>query len=239
MEKLNLLYEGKAKKIYNTDCANQIIVHYKDDTTAGNGLKKEQFANKGKINASISTMLFQYLIDKGIPTHFIMRVDDVDVLCEKVKVFPLEVIIRNVATGSLTNRLGLDEGTKLNPPIPEISYKNDALGDPLINDYHAIALGAVTRTELHEIYLLLTKINALLQNLFAEIGITLVDFKIEFGKNANGEIVLSDEISPDSCRLWDMDTKKKLDKDRFRQDLGGVIEAYSEVEQRLKNYFHN
>jgi phosphoribosylaminoimidazole-succinocarboxamide synthase len=237
MEKQKLLYEGKAKQIYSTDVVDKIIVHYKDDTTAGNGAKFQQFENKGKLNAAISTMIFKYLINAGIPTHFIKQVNELDVLCEKVTIFPLEVIIRNIATGSLTQRLGIAEGTKLEPAIPEICYKNDAFADPLINDYHAIVLGLATTEELAEIYQLLFKINTLLQELFTSIGITLVDFKIEFGKTAQGELVLADEISPDTCRFWDMETQKKMDKDRFRQDLGNVMGAYQEIYTRLEEHF--
>ncbi len=230
-----LLYEGKAKQIYSTDNPNEVLIHYKDDATAGNGAKKAQFEDKGVLNAAISTMIFDYLIENGIKTHLIKQVNERDVLCEKIDIVLLEVIMRNVATGSLTSRLGIKEGTELNPPILEFCYKKDELNDPLINADHALALGLATEAEIATISSEARKINTLLKQLFDEIGITLVDFKVEFGRNPQGEIVLADEISPDTCRLWDKETHSKLDKDRFRQDLGNVIEAYREIHRRLKD----
>ncbi|WP_286479535.1 phosphoribosylaminoimidazolesuccinocarboxamide synthase [Ignatzschineria indica] len=228
-----LLYEGKAKQIYSTENPEEVLIHYKDDATAGNGAKKAQFEDKGVLNAAISTMIFEYLIENGIKTHLIKQVNDRDVLCEKIDIVLLEVIMRNIATGSLTSRLGIKEGTKLNPPILEFCYKKDEFNDPLINTDHALALGLATREEIETISEEARKINQLLIKLFAEIGIELVDFKVEFGRNPQGEIVLADEISPDTCRLWDVETHSKLDKDRFRQDLGNVIDAYREIHKRL------
>ncbi len=228
-----LLYEGKAKQIYSTDNPNQVLIHYKDDATAGNGAKKAQFEDKGVLNAAISTMIFDYLIENGIKTHLVEQVNDRDVLCEKIDIVLLEVIMRNIATGSLTSRLGIKEGTELNPPILEFCYKKDEFNDPLINVDHALALNLATREEIETISVEARKINELLKVLFAEIGISLVDFKVEFGRNPEGNIVLADEISPDTCRLWDIETHSKLDKDRFRQDLGNVIDAYREIHKRL------
>ncbi len=229
-----LLYEGKAKQIYTAENDNEVIIHYKDDATAGNGAKKAQFDDKGVMNAEISTMIFQYLEENGIETHFIEQINDRDVRCQKIDIILLEVIARNVATGSLTKRIGIAEGTKLNPSIYELCYKKDEFNDPLINNDHALALGLATQEELDVIYSEVAKINVLLQKLFAEIGITLVDFKVEFGRNPDGKVVLADEISPDTCRLWDAKTDDKLDKDRFRQDLGNVMDAYREIHRRLK-----
>lgn len=228
-----LLYEGKAKQIFKSDRDDQVIIHYKDDATAGNGAKKAQFDDKGVLNAAISTMIFKYLEENGVKTHFIEQINDRDVLCDKIDIILLEVIGRNIATGSLVKRIGLEEGTILNPPIFEICYKKDELNDPLINNDHALALGLATKEELASIYEQAAHINQLLLQLFEEIGITLVDFKVEFGRNSSGEVVLADEISPDTCRLWDSATKDKLDKDRFRQDLGSVIDAYREIHARL------
>ncbi len=229
-----LLYEGKAKQIYTSDQEDQVVIHYKDDATAGNGAKKAQFDDKGVMNAAISTMIFQYLEEHGVKTHFIKQLNERDVLCDKIDIILLEVIGRNIATGSLTQRLGFEEGAKLTPPVYELCYKNDAYNDPLINNDHALALGLATKEELDIIYAEVAKINHLLIELFNEIGITLVDFKVEFGRNTKGEVVLADEISPDTCRLWDKETQDKLDKDRFRQDLGSVMDAYREIYRRLK-----
>ena len=234
MEKRDFLYEGKAKQIYSTDDENLVIIHYKDDATAGNGEKKGSIKDKGIINNQITTLLFKRLEEKGIRTHFKEKLNDRDQLCEKVKIFPLEVIVRNIITGSMSKRLGVAEGTKPENTILEICYKNDEYGDPLINDHHAVALGLATYEELDKIYEITRKINDFLKELFDKEGITLVDFKIEFGKNSNGEILLADEITPDTCRLWDKETGKKLDKDRFRQDLGGIEEAYIEILKRLE-----
>lgn len=233
MEKRAFLYEGKAKQIYATDDPNLIIVHYKDDATAFNNQKKGSIADKGVINNRITQAIFTELAQHGIRTHFKQQLSERDQLCEKVTIIPLEVIVRNLIAGSLSKRLNIAEGTKPENTILEISYKNDELGDPLINDHHAVALKAATYAELEQIYSITRKINEVLQQFFARHGITLVDFKIEFGKTANGEIILADEISPDTCRLWDSASGEKLDKDRFRRDLGGVEEAYQEVLKRL------
>lgn len=233
MEQKEFLYEGKAKQVYATDQEDLIIIHYKDDATAFNGIKKAQISNKGILNNKITELLFKHLEEKGIPTHFIERLNDRDQLCKKVKIFPLEVIVRNLVAGSMSKRLGIPEGTEIDNVIYEICYKNDSLGDPLINDHHAVALKAATYDELATIYDLTSKINNILKEIFLNEGIILVDFKIEFGKTADGQIVLADEISPDTCRLWDKETKKKLDKDRFRRDMGSVEEAYIEILSRL------
>ena len=234
MEKRDFLYEGKAKQIYSTDDENSVIIHYKDDATAGNGEKKGSIKDKGIINNQITTLLFKRLEEKGIRTHFIKKLNDRDQLCEKLKIFPLEVIVRNIITGSMSKRLGIADGTKPKNTILEICYKNDDFGDPLINDHHAVAMDLITYEELEKIYEITRKINDFLKELFDKEGITLVDFKIEFGKNSDGEILLADEITPDTCRLWDKETGKKLDKDRFRQDLGGIEEAYIEILKRLE-----
>jgi len=228
-----MLYEGKAKQVFETEDENIIIMHYKDDATAFNGVKKAQIENKGVLNNKITTIIYNKLIEAGIPTHYIKTLNDRDQLCKKVKIFPLEVIVRNIIAGSMAKRLGIPEGTKASHTVFELCYKNDELGDPLINDYHAVAVGACTFDELKVIYDLTDKINKELQKLFIEAGVILVDFKVEFGKTADGEIVLADEISPDTCRLWDAKTNDKLDKDRFRRDLGNVIEAYVEIYNRL------
>ena len=233
MEQKEFLYEGKAKQVYATDQEDLIIIHYKDDATAFNGIKKAQISNKGILNNKITELLFKHLEEKGIPTHFIERLNDRDQLCKRVKIFPLEVIVRNLVAGSMSKRLGIPEGTEIDNVIYEICYKNDSLGDPLINDHHAVALKAATYDELATIYDLTSKINNILKEIFLNEGIILVDFKIEFGKTADGQIVLADEISPDTCRLWDEETKKKLDKDRFRRDMGSVEEAYIEILSRL------
>lgn len=233
MEKQTMLYEGKAKQVYSCEDPNYVVIHYKDDATAGNGAKKAQFANKGPLNAAISTIIFEYLIENGVPTHFVEQVNERDVVCEKVEIILLEVIIRNIATGSLTRNLGIAEGIKLTPPVVEICYKNDDYGDPLINTSHAIALGLATKEQLTILYTQIRRINELLIARFEKADVTLVDFKIEFGINTKGEIVLADEISPDTCRFWDAKTGNKLDKDRFRQDLGDVMDAYEEIHKRL------
>lgn len=234
MEKLEMLYEGKAKKVFSTEEDDKVIIYYKDDATAFNGEKKGQIEDKGVMNNSITSMIFELLEKKGVPTHFIEKLNDRDQLCRKVSIIPLEVIVRNVAAGSMSKRLGIKEGTKLNTTVFELSYKNDALQDPLVNDYHAIAMGLATADELKKIYTLAGQVNDILQELFAKVNIRLIDFKLEFGK-FNGTIVLADEISPDTCRFWDMNTNEKLDKDRFRRDLGNVKEAYVEILKRLTN----
>lgn len=233
MEKLEMLYEGKAKQIYKTKDEDLIIIHYKDDATAFNGVKKASINQKGILNNKITEIIFKKMEEAGVPTHFIEKLNDRDQLCKKVTIVPLEVIVRNIIAGSMAKRLNIPEGTKPSNTIYEICYKDDALGDPLINDHHAVALGAVTYDELATIYKLTAKINEVLVEMFDKIGITLVDFKIEFGRLSDGTIVLADEISPDTCRLWDKETQKKLDKDRFRRDLGNVIEAYEEILSRL------
>jgi phosphoribosylaminoimidazole-succinocarboxamide synthase len=233
MEKKDFLYEGKAKQIYSTEDPNLVIIHYKDDATAGNGEKKGTISNKGIINNEITTILFEMLEKNGIKTHLNKKLNDRDQLCEKLEIFPLEVIVRNIIAGSMAKRVGIEEGTKPSNTIFEICYKNDAYGDPLINDHHAVAMGLATYDELKEIYEITGKINTLLIKAFSDEGIDLVDFKIEFGKNSKGEIVLADEITPDTCRLWDSETGKKLDKDRFRRGLGSIEEAYIEILKRL------
>lgn len=233
MEKLEMLYEGKAKKVFNTKEKDLIVIHFKDDATAFNGIKKAQIANKGIINNRISTILYNYLHNEGIPTHFIESDNEREQLCKKVEIIPLEVIVRNVIAGSLAKKLSLEEGTVPSNVIKEICYKEDELGDPMINDHHAVALGICSYEELNKIYDLADKINNVLKKVFNEINVILVDFKMEFGRTNDGQIILADEISPDTCRLWDSKTKDKLDKDRFRRDLGKVFEAYDEIYQRL------
>lgn len=234
MQKKDFIYEGKAKQVYSTDDENLVIIHYKDDATAGNGVKKGTIKDKGIINNKITAKLFSVLEKNGIRTHFKKMLNERDQLCEKLEIVPLEVIVRNVITGSMAKRVGIADGTIPKTTIFEICYKNDEYGDPLINDYHAVAMGLATFDELKYIYETTSKINDLLKKVFDEEGITLVDFKIEFGKNSKGEILLADEITPDTCRLWDKATGKKLDKDRFRQDLGGIEEAYIEILNRLE-----
>ena len=231
-EKKELIYEGKAKKVYASEKENLVIIYYKDDATAGNGAKKGTIANKGIINNKITAKIFKILEENGIKTHLVKVLNEREQLCEKVVIFPLEVTVRNVIAGSMSKRLGIEEGTVPAETIFEIGYKNDDLGDPLINDYHAYALG-IDKEELKKIYSITEKINKLLIKIFDEIGINLIDFKIEFGKNSAGEIVLADEITPDTCRLWDKKTGIKLDKDRFRRDMGNIEEAYIEVAERL------
>ena len=234
MQKLEMLYEGKAKQIYKTDKEDEIIVYYKDDATAFNGEKKAQIDNKGFLNNAITSMIFEMLNEKGIKTHYIKKLNDREQLCKKVEIVPLEVIVRNVAAGSMAKRLGLEEGYKLKTTVFEFSYKDDELGDPLINSYHAVAIGAATFEEINTILDMTAKINDLLKEFFSKLNIKLIDFKIEFGKLPNGEIVLADEISPDTCRFWDATTGEKLDKDRFRRDMGYVEGAYVEILKRIK-----
>lgn len=231
-EKREFIYEGKAKQIFSTDDENMVIIHYKDDATAGNGAKKGTIVNKGIINNKITAKIFKALEENGIKTHLVEVLNDRDQLCQKVTIFPLEVTVRNIIAGSMSKRLGIAEGTIPPETIYEIGYKNDDLGDPLINDYHAYVLG-VKKEELKTIYTMTEKTNQILIKIFDEIGIKLVDFKIEFGKNSAGEIILADEITPDTCRLWDKETGAKLDKDRFRRDIGNIEEAYIEVAKRL------
>lgn len=229
-----LLYEGKAKKMFSTDNEDEILVYYKDDATAFNGVKKAQIENKGVLNNSITTTLFELLEKNGVKTHFIKKLNDREQLCKKVEIVPLEVIVRNVAAGSMAKRYGIEEGTKLKTTVFELSYKNDELGDPLINDYHSVAMGLATFEELSEIYKMASAINDTLKDFFFEKGINLIDFKVEFGRY-HGEIILADEISPDTCRFWDVKTGEKLDKDRFRRDLGNVTEAYVEILSRISD----
>ncbi|WP_297596915.1 phosphoribosylaminoimidazolesuccinocarboxamide synthase [uncultured Cetobacterium sp.] len=229
----NKLYEGKAKKVYKTENPDEVVIYYKDDATAFNNLKKGQIQNKGILNAEITTIIFNYLKKNGVVTHLIENLSERAQLCKKVEIIPLEVIVRNTLAGSTARLLKMEEGKVLNAPIFEICYKKDELGDPMINDSHAIALNIATREELDEIYSQTKKINELLKEFFKKADIELVDFKIEFGKDAVGNIILADEISPDCCRLWDKDTRKKMDKDRFRRDLGDVEEAYQEVLSRI------
>jgi len=233
MKKLEMIYEGKAKQLYTTENDEHIIIHYKDDATAFNGVKKAQIEHKGELNNAISTIIFKHLHKHDIPTHYIETLNDRDQLCHKVTIIPLEVIIRNSIAGSMAKRLDIKEGTLAPRPIYELCYKNDELGDPLINEDHALALNTATEAELAEIKALTLNINQVLIELFDSIDITLVDFKIEFGRKLDGTIVLADEISPDTCRLWDKKTQKKLDKDRFRRDLGNVEDAYQEILARL------
>jgi phosphoribosylaminoimidazole-succinocarboxamide synthase len=227
------LYEGKAKKVYAADQEDLVIIHYKDDATAFNGEKKGQIEDKGVMNNKIASGLFELLEKSGVPTHFVSRLNDRDMLCKKAAIVPLEVIVRNVAAGSMAKRLGLAEGTALKTTVFELSYKDDALGDPLINDYHAVAIGASTFGEIEEIKTLTFKVNEVLSAFFLKRGIKLIDFKLEFGRTPAGELVLADEISPDTCRFWDAQTNEKLDKDRFRRDLGNVKEAYIEILNRI------
>ncbi len=232
MEKKELLYEGKAKKVYKTDDPDVLIVDYKDDATAFNGEKKGTIVGKGAINNRMTNYVFGLLEKEGVPTHLVEELSDRETAVKKVEIVPLEVIIRNVAAGSFSKRLGIEEGRKLLAPTLEFSYKDDALGDPLINDYYAIALGAATREEIDAITKYAFKVNEVLIDYFLNLGIDLIDFKIEFGRY-HGQIILADEISPDTCRLWDVETHEKLDKDRFRRDLGNVEDAYEEVFRRL------
>ncbi len=232
MEKQKLLYEGKAKKVYTTDEEDILIVDYKDDATAFNGEKKGTIVGKGAINNRMTNYLFEMLEGKGVPTHLVKELSDRETAVKKVEIVPLEVIVRNVAAGSFSKKLGIEEGRKLLAPTLEFSYKNDELGDPLINDYFAIAIGAATREEIDRITELAFKINDALKEYFVGIGIELIDFKVEFGRY-KGQIILADEISPDTCRLWDLKTHDKLDKDRFRRDLGNVEDAYQEVYHRM------
>lgn len=232
MKKLEQLYEGKAKKVFKTDDPNLYIVDYKDDATAFNGQKKGTIVGKGVVNNRMSNHVFKILEEQGVPTHLIEELSDRETAVKKVEIVPLEVIIRNVAAGSFSKRLGVEEGTKFSAPTIEFSYKNDDLGDPLINDYFAIALNLATREEIETITKYAFKVNEVLKEYFMKANIELVDFKIEFGRY-HGQIILADETSPDTCRLWDATTHEKLDKDRFRRDMGNVEEAYNEVFKRL------
>ncbi|WP_286946769.1 phosphoribosylaminoimidazolesuccinocarboxamide synthase [Acetobacterium sp. UBA5834] len=234
MEKLEQLYEGKAKKVFKTDNPNEFIIEYKDDATAFNGEVKGSIGGKGVINNKMTGVIFTMLEEKGIPTHFVKVLSENEQLVKAVTIFPLEVIIRNTAAGSICKRLGLEEGLKLKSPIFEFCYKNDDFGDPVINDDHVIAMELATADEIAVIRDMTFKINEILKAYFLERGINLVDFKIEFGKTNDGQIVLADEISPDTCRFWDVKTNEKLDKDRFRRNLGHIEEAYEEMLKRVQ-----
>ena len=233
MKKLEQVYEGKAKKVFSTDDPDLFIVDYKDDATAFNGEKKGTIAGKGVINNRVTNHLMKLLETKGIPTHFVEELSERETLVKKVKIVPIEVIVRNIAAGSLSKRLGLAEGTKLASTVLEYCYKDDALGDPMINDYHIAALNLATPAELEKISAYSFKVNNILSEYLKDLGIELIDFKLEFGRAKDGSIVLADEISPDTCRFWDSKTGEKLDKDRFRRDLGGVEDAYREILKRL------
>lgn len=234
MEKKEMLYEGKAKKVFATDDPELLIVQYKDDATAFNGLKKGTIAGKGIINNQMSNRLMQLLEKQGVPTHFVKELSERETLVKKVKIVPLEVIVRNISAGSFAKHYGVEEGLVFDEPTIEFSYKNDALGDPLLNFHHALALKIATAQELQLIEAYSMQVNGILREFWATCGVTLVDFKMEFGRLCDGTIVLADEISPDTSRLWDSKTGEKLDKDRFRRDLGGVEEAYAEIMRRLE-----
>lgn len=233
MEKTTQMYEGKAKKVFATNDPDFCIVSYKDDATAFNGLKKGTILGKGAINNRVTNHLMRLLEKNGVPTHLVEELNDRETLVKKVTIVPLEVIVRNIAAGSLSKRLGLPEGVKLGSTVLEYCFKNDDLGDPMVNDYHILAMGWATREELDQIAAYSFKVNQVLSEYLKEAGIELIDFKLEFGKTKDGTIVLADEISPDTCRFWDSVTHEKLDKDRFRRDLGGVEDAYQEILRRL------
>lgn len=233
MQKKELLYEGKAKKVYSTDDPELYIVSYKDDATAFNGLKKGTIAGKGVVNNQMSNYMFRLLEKQGIPTHYVEELNERETAVKRMSIIPLEVIVRNKAAGSLSKRLGLPEGTRMKSPVLEFSYKNDELGDPMVNDYHILAIELATREELDQIAERSLRINQLMVEFFKTVGVDLIDFKLEFGKSLDGAILLADEISPDTCRFWDRTTGEKLDKDRFRRDMGGVEEAYAEMMKRL------
>ncbi len=233
MEKLEQLYEGKAKKVYKTEDPSLVIVDYKDDATAFNGEKKGTIVGKGVVNNRMTNHVFQLLAKAGVPTHLVEEISDRETLVKKVDIVPLEVIVRNVAAGSFSKRMGVEEGKELLCPILEFSYKDDDLGDPFINDDYALALGLATQEEIDTIKAYTRKVNEVMKEYFLQMDMKLIDFKIEFGKDMEGNIILADEVSPDTCRLWDVHTNEKLDKDRFRRDLGNVEDAYKEVFSRL------
>ncbi|WP_297135124.1 phosphoribosylaminoimidazolesuccinocarboxamide synthase [Terrisporobacter sp.] len=228
-----LLYEGKAKKIFSTENENEFVVYYKDDATAFNGEKKAEISSKGILNNKISTIMFEELAKEGIESHFIKSLSDREMLVKKVEILPLEVIVRNITAGSFCKRYGVEEGIVLDTPTFEMSYKNDEFGDPLLNDDHAVALKLATREELAFLRTQTLKINEIMKKFFLKMDLKLVDFKLEFGKDTEGNIILADEISPDTCRLWDVNTNEKLDKDRFRRDLGDLVQGYEEVLSRM------
>lgn len=233
MEKKEQLYEGKAKRVYATENPELVIVSYKDDATALDGLKKGTIAGKGVINNKMSNFLCRLLEEKGVPTHYVEELSDRDTVVKKVSIVPLEVIIRNISAGSFAKRYGVEEGIVFSEPTIEFSYKNDDLHDPLINSYHAVALNLATKEEIEDIKAKAFKINEILKEYFMSLNVKLVDFKLEFGRLSDGTIILADEISPDTCRFWDADTNEKLDKDRFRRDMGGVEDAYNEMMKRV------
>lgn len=233
MEKKEQLYEGKAKKVFATEDPNLVIVSYKDDATAFNGLKKGTITGKGVVNNRMTNYMFRLLEKAGVPTHYVEELNDRETVVKKVSIVPLEVIVRNVAAGSFSKRMGVEEGTALKCPILEFSYKNDDLGDPFINDCYALALGLATKEEIDLIAKYTFMINDFMIDFFKKLNIDLIDFKIEFGKTSDGKIILADEISPDTCRFWDSTTHEKLDKDRFRRDMGGVEDAYAEMMKRV------
>ncbi len=232
MKKCELMYEGKAKKVFATDDPNYCIVEYKDDATAFNGLKKGTITGKGVVNNKMSNYMFQLLEKHGVKTHFVEELSDRETLVKKVEIVPLEVIIRNKAAGSMAKRLGMEEGTELKTTVLEFSYKDDSLGDPMVNEYHILAAGYATREDIDTIASMAMKVNEVMCEFFKSVDVELIDFKLEFGR-FNGEILLADEISPDTCRFWDIHTHEKLDKDRFRRDMGGVEEAYAEMMKRV------
>lgn len=233
MEKLEQLYEGKAKKVYATNESDKVIVSYKDDATAGDGAKRGTIVGKGAINNRMTNFLMQLLEKEGVPTHFVQELDDRNTVVKKVEIVPLEVIIRNISAGSFAKRYGVEEGIVFDKPTLEFSYKDDDLHDPLINRYHVLALKLATEEELDRITAMAFKVNETLKTYFRKINVKLVDFKLEFGRTVDGTIVLADEISPDTCRFWDAETNEKLDKDRFRRDMGGVEDAYKEMMHRV------
>ena len=232
MEKLNMLYEGKAKKVYAVENPDYVLIHYKDDATAFNGLKKGTISDKGVMNNKITAMIFEMLEASGVPTHFEKVLNDREQLCKKVEIVPLEVIVRNIAAGSLAKRLGVPEGTKLNCTVLEFCYKNDELGDPILNEYHILSINLASKEEIDILASMALRVNDILLDYFKKLNIDLIDFKLEFGRY-KGSIILADEISPDTCRFWDAVTGEKLDKDRFRRDLGNVEDAYKEILSRI------
>lgn len=233
MEKVTQLYEGKAKKVYSTNDPELVIVSYKDDATALDGLKRGTISGKGVVNNRMSNFLFKLLEKQGVPTHYVEELNDRETVVKKVSIVPLEVIIRNISAGSFAKRYGVDEGIVFGEPTIEFSYKNDDLHDPIINSYHALALGLASKEEIETIKSMAFKVNEVLKEYFLSLNVKLVDFKLEFGRLSDGTIVLADEISPDTCRFWDADTNEKLDKDRFRRDMGGVEAAYGEMMKRV------
>lgn len=235
LTKKAMMYEGKAKKLYETEDPARTIIEYKDSFTAFNGEKRAEMSGKGRLNNLISSEIFTYLADNDVPLHFIERIDELNQLAEKVTILPIEVVVRNITTGSICKRLGIEEGKKLPRPLIELYYKDDALGDPIITEDHALLFGWATQEDLFEIKKITLRVNELLKELFSSIGIVLVDFKLEFGVNAAGNLLLADEISPDTCRFWDVSTGDRLDKDRFRKDLGNVLGAYEEIWKRLSD----